>query len=59
MIKKVDKVRSQAVWNNATTNLSLAGMELPYIETMSDMIDGTETLDWVRSLTPNSRDSSN
>lgn len=59
MIKKVDKVRSQAVWNNATTNFSLAGMELPYIETMSDMIDGTETLDWVRSLTPNSRDSSN
>lgn len=50
MIKKVDKVRSQASWNNAMNTLSLAGMELPYIETMSDMIDGTETLDWVRSL---------
>lgn len=59
MIKKVDKVRSQASWNNAMSTLSLAGMELPYIETMSDMIDGTEALDWVRSLNRSGRDCAN
>ena len=52
MIKKVGEVRSQAKWNEATNMAPLAGMELPYIETMSDMIDGTEAIDWVRLLTP-------
>jgi hypothetical protein len=52
MIKKVGEVRSQTKWNEATNMSSLAGIELPYIETMSDMIDGTEAIDWVRLLTP-------
>lgn len=52
MIKKVGEIRSQAKWNEATNMSSLAGIELPYIETMSDMIEGTEAIDWVRSLTP-------
>jgi hypothetical protein len=59
MIKKVSKVRSQAVWNDPTTTPSLATMELPCIEAMSDMIDGTEALDWVRSFTPINCDCAN
>lgn len=60
MIKKVSKVRSQAGQNTAATNtLSLAGIELPYMETMSDMIDGTEALDWVRLLGFNDHGSAN
>lgn len=52
MIKKVGEVRSQMKWNEATSMSSSAGMELPYIETMSDMIDGTEAIDWVRLFIP-------
>ena len=52
MIKRVGEVRSQTTLNESTNMSSLAGMELPYIETMSDMIDGTEAIDWVRLLTP-------
>lgn len=35
---------------NAETQ-SFSGIELPYMEVMSDMIDGTEALDWVSQLT--------
>lgn len=60
MIKKVSRVRSEASWNNATSNnLSLASMGLPYMETMSDMIDGTEAIDWVRLPTSDNFDNSN
>lgn len=60
MIKKVSMARPQASWNNATANnSSLASMDLPYMETMSDMIDGTEAIDWVKLPTSDDRNNSN
>ncbi|KAF3389018.1 hypothetical protein F1880_003481 [Penicillium rolfsii] len=46
MIQKVGEMRSQAEWKEAANMSFSAGMELPYIEPVSDMIDGTEAIDW-------------
>lgn len=55
MIQKVNKVKVDLPTENAlvtdTDMPSFSGAELPYMEAMSDMIDGTEALDWVSSVT--------
>ncbi|KAJ5825685.1 hypothetical protein N7474_002823 [Penicillium riverlandense] len=50
MIQKVNKVKVNTATESPhipdTDTHFFSGIELPYIEAMSDMIDGTEALDW-------------
>ena len=51
MLKKVDGASNQPTPSSSSMtgpeSYSFAGAELPYADTMSQMIDGTEDIDWV------------
>lgn len=54
MIQKVNAVHVNLGESHLSLNTesnAFSGIDLPYMEAMSDMIDGTEALDWVSSLT--------
>jgi hypothetical protein len=54
MIQKVKEIQingDRSSLSQSADTYSFSGTELPYMEAMSDMIDGTEALDWVSRLT--------
>ncbi|KAJ6131552.1 hypothetical protein N7523_001258 [Penicillium sp. IBT 18751x] len=52
MIQKINAVQFNPDDSHMSPNSEqndISGIELPYMEAMSDMIDGTEALDWINS----------